>query len=252
MVLAVLVEFGGGAVERQQHILAGHVAGGLDCLHDDLERFGMAAEVGGKAAFVADSGRVALLVEQLLERMEDLGATAQGLAEGRGTDRHDHEFLDVQAVVGMLAAVDDVHHRHRHLHRPHAAEVAIERQAGFLGGSLGDRHRDGEDGVGAEAGLVVGAVEVDHGLVDERLFLRIEADDGFGNLGIDVLDRLHHALAEEAAGIAVAQFDRFARTGRSTGRHGGTAHDPAFQQHIGLDGGIAAGIKNFAGNDIND
>ena len=65
----------------------------------------------------------------------------------------------------------------------------------LFGSRLGDSHGDGQDGVGAETRLVVGAVEVDHGLVDEGLFLSIEADDRFGNLGIDVLDRLHHAVA---------------------------------------------------------
>ncbi len=81
VVFAVLVELGGGAVQRQQYVLARHVTGGLDRLHDDLERFGMAAEVRGKTAFVADGGRVALLVQQLLQRVEDLGAAAQGFAE---------------------------------------------------------------------------------------------------------------------------------------------------------------------------
>jgi hypothetical protein len=38
------------------------------------------------------------------------------LVPGHG---HDHEFLNVDRVVGMLAAVDDVHHRHRQ----HRAEV---------------------------------------------------------------------------------------------------------------------------------
>ena len=252
VVLAVLVELGSGAVERQQHILAGNVAGVLDRLHDDLERFGVAAKVRRKAAFVADGGGVAFLVEQFLQCVEHLGAAAQGFAESGSADRHDHEFLDVQAVVGVLAAVDDVHHRHRHLHRAHAAEVAVERQAGFLGSRLGDGHRDGQDGVGAEARLVVGTVEIDHGLIDERLLLGVEADDGFGNLGIDVLDRLQHALAEKAAGIAVAQFDGFARTGGGTGRHGGPTHDAALQQHIGFNGGIATGIENLSCNNIND
>ena len=27
--------------------------------------------------------------------------------------RHDHEFLEIDVVVGVLAAVEDVHHRHR-------------------------------------------------------------------------------------------------------------------------------------------
>ena len=48
--------------------------------------------------------------QQLLQRMEDLGAVAQRLAEARRADRQDHELLDVEAVVGVRAAVDDVHH----------------------------------------------------------------------------------------------------------------------------------------------
>ena len=48
--------------------------------------------------------------------------------DGRG-DRHDHEFLDVDRVVGMLAAVDDVHHRNRQDAGRGAADVAEERLA---------------------------------------------------------------------------------------------------------------------------
>ncbi len=177
MVLAFLVELGSSAVEGQQHILAGHVAGVLDGLHDDLQGFGMAAQVGGKAAFIADGGGVALLVEELFQGMENLGAATQSLAEGIGPHRHDHEFLDIQAVVGVFAAVDDVHHRHRHLHRAHAAEIAVERQAGLFGSSLGDRHRDGED-------------------VDHRR--RGDEDDG---RGARAADRPHHRPGQRSFSI---------------------------------------------------
>ena len=37
---------------------------------------------------------------------------------------------------------------------PGTAKVAVERQAGFLGGGLGDRHRNGQDGVGARRDLL--------------------------------------------------------------------------------------------------
>ena len=33
-------------------------------------------------------------------------------ANDRRADRHDHEFLEVDAAVGVRAAVEDVHHRH--------------------------------------------------------------------------------------------------------------------------------------------
>ena len=108
--------------------------------------------------------------------MEHLGAAAQRLAERRRADRHDHELLQVEVVVGVRAAVDHVHQRHRQLHRARAAEVAVQRQRRFLGRGLGHRHRHREHRVGAQARLVLGAVEVDQRLVDERLLGRVEAE----------------------------------------------------------------------------
>ena len=74
----------------------------------------MAGDVGREAAFVADRGAHALVVDDLLQRVEDLGAVAHRLAEARRADRDDHQLLQVEVVVGVRAAVDDVHHRHRH------------------------------------------------------------------------------------------------------------------------------------------
>ena len=61
-----------------------------------------------------------------------------------------------------------------------AAEIAVERQPDRLGRGLGDGHRDAEDGVGAELGLVGRAVELDHQLVDGALVAGFEADQGPG------------------------------------------------------------------------
>ena len=111
-------------------------------------------QVGREAALVAEAGGQALALQHGLERVVDLGAPAQRLAEGRRADRRDHELLDVDVGVGVRAAVEDVHHRHRQQVRVRAAEVAEQRQLGGLGGGLGDRERDAEDRVGAEPGLV--------------------------------------------------------------------------------------------------
>ncbi|MCY1240282.1 hypothetical protein D9M72_531210 [compost metagenome] len=46
--------------------------------------------------------------------MEHLGAHAQGFPESGRADRLDHELLDIDIVIGMLAAMEDVHHGHRH------------------------------------------------------------------------------------------------------------------------------------------
>ncbi len=75
-VLAVLVELGGGAVQAQHHILARRVAGGLNRFQDQFDRFVVACHIGREATFVADRGRIALLVHQLLQVLENFGATA--------------------------------------------------------------------------------------------------------------------------------------------------------------------------------
>ena len=89
----------------------------------------MAFALGGEAALVTDGRGHAAGVDDLLEGMERLGTVAKGFTEGRSAHRNDHELLQVEVVVGVSTAVDDVHHRDGHLEGTHAAEVAVERHA---------------------------------------------------------------------------------------------------------------------------
>ena len=73
----------------------------------------------------------------------------------------------------MHATVDDVHHRHGQHVGVDTADVAVQRQLQLIGRRLGDGEAGAEDGVGAEAGLVVGAVEVEQRLVDQPLIERL-------------------------------------------------------------------------------
>jgi hypothetical protein len=236
---AVLVELAGGAVQAQGDLLARRVAGLLDGLQDHLDRGFVVLHVGREAAFVADGDAHALVVDDLLERVEHLGAVAQRFAEVGRAHRDDHQLLQVEVVVGVGAAVDDVHHRHRQLAAVHAAEVAVQGQAGFLGGRAGHGHRHGQHRVGAQAALVVGAVQVDQRLVQEVLLGGVEAQHRLGDLGVDVLHGLEHALAQVALRIAVAQLDGFARAGGRARGHGRAAHGAGLQQHVAFHGGIA-------------
>ena len=251
-ILAILIELGGRAIEADQHILAREIARCLNGLHNELQGVGVAGQIGSKTAFVTHRRRETLLVEQLLQRVENFRTAPQRLTEGALAHRQDHELLKIQAVVGMFAAIDDVHHGYWHLHRARSAEIAIQGQSGLLGGRLGDSHRDGENGICPQPRLVLRAIKLNQCLIDERLLLSVQADNGFRDLCIDVLDGLGDAFTVVACCIAIAQFDGLARSGRRTGRHRGTAHDTGFQQHIAFDGGIAAGIENLASNDIND
>ena len=150
-------------------------------------------------------------------------------------DRHDHHLLHVEPVVGVRAAVDHVHHRHRH-----AASRPSRRSSGRAAGPHS-----------SAAALAVAIDTASSALAPRRdLFsvpsrsisvlsmkacsVGVEADDRFRDLGVDVLHGLQHALAAVAALVAVAQLDRLAAAGRGARGHRGAAHDARFEQHVGF------------------
>ena len=79
----LLAELAGRHVERQREVGAELEAGLLDRLGDQVERRAVARQLGGEAALVADAGGEALLLQHRLERVVDLGALLQRLAERR-------------------------------------------------------------------------------------------------------------------------------------------------------------------------
>ena len=165
----------------------------------------------------------ALVLQHGLEGVVDLDAPAQALGEGLGAERGDHEFLDVDVGVGVRAAVEDVHQRNGQYVGVRAAQVLVQRQVGGGCGGVGNGQGDAEDGVGAELGLVGGAVQVDHGLVDAALVGGVEADQGRCDLVDDGVNGLLDTLAEVAALVAVAQLNGFVLAGGGTGRNGSAA-----------------------------
>src|SRR5208282_4523295 len=246
LVGAVAEEFARGRIERQHDVVADAVAGFLDRRHDLIERGLGRRQVGREAALVAYIGIVAAGFERRAQGVKNLRPGAQRLGEGFGAERHDHEFLEVDRVVGVHAAIDDVHHRHRQNPRRGTADIAVERQLVRGRRRLGDGERH------AEPALVGGAVERDHGLVDPDLALDLHAAQGVENLAVDGLDRLAHALAEIALFIAVAQLDGLVGSGRSARWHAGAAARAVLQYDIDLDGRIAAAVENFPADDIDD
>ncbi|MNX46846.1 hypothetical protein D3C86_773940 [compost metagenome] len=251
VVLAVAVELGRGDVEGEHDVSARGVAGGLDGIHDDREGVVGRVDLGRIAALVADGGVQAAGLEDLLERMEDLRAAAQGLGEGGRADGHDHELLDVDRVVGMGAAVDDVEHRNGKGTGRDAADVAVERHVDGVGGRLGNGQRDAEDGVGAKLGLVGGAVQLEHRLVDGDLVEGVHAGEFVGDHFVDVVDGAQDALAVVPIGLVlVAHLDGFVGAGGGAGGNGRAAARSAGQDDVDLDGGIAAGVEDLAGIDV--
>ena len=251
MVGAVAVELADRRVERDRDLLAGRVTGLLDRLDEQLDRVLVGGEVGREPALVADGRRQPLVVQHLLQHVVGLGAPPQRLAEDGRADRHDHELLEVDGVVGVHAAVQHVHHRHRQHVGVGAADVAVERQLEVIGGRLGHGQRGAEDRVGAEPALVVGAVEVEQLAVDGALVEGVEALQHAGDLAVDEPDRGLHALAAVAL-AAVAQLDRLVLAGRRAARHRRPSVRARRQHDFDLDGRVAARVEDLTAGDVDD
>ena len=160
-----------------------------------------------------------------------------------------HEFLRVEAIVGVGAAVDDVHHRDRKRARAGAAEIPVERQARGRRGRPRHGEGDAEDGVGAESPLVLGAVELDQDPVEQGLVPRVGAQDLAGDLAVDVRDGLRDALSAVALLVAVAQLQRLALAGRGARRHRRAPGRASREQDLDLDGRIAARVQDLPAED---
>ena len=217
---------GTGDVEPEINVPAQRKARLTDGLSDRLQGTAVGGQVRRETALVADRCIQAAPLQHGLQRVENFRAVAQRLAKAGRADRQDHELLDIHAVVGVRAAIDDIHHRHRHIDG--ISERREQRQSPARCGRVSRGQRDREQRVGAEARLVVRPVECAHAGVERPLVRGVRAGQG-----------------EVARRIAIPQFDRLARAGGCAGRDTGTPVAAIRERHLGLDRRIAARVQNL-------
>ena len=204
-VAAVAEHFAGGRVERQGDVFARSIARFFDGLQDQLDGFLIRLEARCEAALIAHPCLVPFLLQDRFQVVEDLDAHPQGVGKILRAVRDDHEFLEVDVVVGMRAAVQDVHHRHGQQAGRDASQVPIERQMERGRRRAGCGHRNGQDGVRAQPALVFRAVESDHLPVDFGLVGGLRSGQLLRDF-VDVLHRLPDTFAQVTARVAVAQL----------------------------------------------
>src|SRR5205085_2029990 len=105
-----------------------------------------------------------------------------------------------------------------------------------------------EDRVGTEPALVRRSVEVEQRLVDQPLLGDLVADDLRADLVLDCVDGVADALAAVAL-AAVALLDGLERTGGGAAGNGGPRHGAVVEEHLDLDGRVAAGVEDLATGD---
>ena len=184
--------------------------------------------------------------------MEDFRAPTNGFGQTVRTDRHDHEFLYVDRIVGVLSTIDDVHHRNRQDVCRDTADVAVKRKTTRVGSGLGYRHTRPENGVRAYTALVERPVERVHRVVDVALVFCVEAQDRLGNFSIRCIHSVLYALAVISLLVAITQFDGFVRASRGAAWYGCSPEAAVLEQNVDLDGRIPPRIKNFTSVKINN
>ena len=171
-------------------------------------------------------------------------------ANDLGADGHHHEFLEIDLVVGVFAAVDDVGHGNRKNAGVGTTDIAVERQAVGRGGGLGGGQADPQDRVGTELALVRCAVRRDQCAVQPDLVGRIAPHGDLGQRRVDVGDGLGHPFAQVAFLVAVPQLDGLIDSGAGSGGNRRPPHRAVGQDHVHFDGRVAAAVEDLATDDL--
>ena len=82
--------------------------------------------------------------------MKDFRAHAQRFAEFRGSGRNNHEFLKIDIIVRVRAAINDVHHGDGQDVCLLAAEVSVQRYPLTVGCGTRRGHRNRQESIGAQ------------------------------------------------------------------------------------------------------
>ena len=147
MVHAVFIKLAGRAIQAQHNLLACGETGFVDSVQNHLDGRFMTRHIRGKAAFVAHGGAHTFVTHDFLQGMKHFSAVAQGFAKIGSAHGNDHQLLQVEVVIGVCASIDHIHHGNRHLHAPHATEIAVQRKPRLFGSSPCHSHGDSQNGI---------------------------------------------------------------------------------------------------------
>ena len=143
---------------------------------------------------ITDRRRHARFAEQAFQDMENLRAHAQRIAKMRRANGMVAEFLHIKRIVGMCAAIHDVHHwrwQQMRMDTTDSAKAAFRLNPPPPETTAMDTPRIAL----APVGHIVGAVQFDQILIKTCLIKRISADNRVENLKIDSVDGFQHAFA---------------------------------------------------------
>ena len=237
-----IIEFGSCRVESDAHFVIRFIASVFDSLKNHFDSLFVRFQIRSKAAFVTDIGRIASAFEDLLQVVEDFRTHSDSLTERGSADRHNHEFLEVHAVISMRTAIEDIHHWDRKNSSIATTDIAIEVLACFHSSGLSSSKRDAEDSICAQSAFIFSAVDFNHTGIEFSLVADFHTFDLLSQNIVHILDSLHHAFTHKAISLTVTQFNSFVNASRSARWNGSTAHSTSSGVYIDFNSGITTRV----------
>ncbi len=148
----------------------------------------------------------------------------------------------------MGAAINDVHHGHRH--GGPGAQVPIDRDAFARGRRVGRCQGHSEQSVGAQPLFVGGPVQLQQTLIDGRLIFGIAPCQCSLDLAVDMAHSARHALTQIPATITVAQLDGLASARGSSGWDSGATAHTAGKNHVRFHRRVTPRVENLTSSQV--
>ena len=219
-VFTVFVEFRSCTVHRQSDVFAQLVASCFNRFSDNSQSFSVGTQVRSVAAFVTNSSVHTFSFQNFSQVVEHFGTHTYGFFQGFRANWLNHEFLNVDVVVSVLAAVDDVHHRNWHgvfaWGAVQFSDVSVQWQTFSSSCCFGVSQGYSQNGVCTEVRFVFSTVQIDHDLVDASLIFSIFTQQSLSDWAVYRTNSFQYAFTHEARFVAITQFQCFAGTSRST------------------------------------
>ncbi len=194
-VLLCVKKFRRSGIQSNGHILSRFQTGLFNGFQHHLNGFFVGFQIGGETAFITHIGGLSAVFQHPLQGVEHFRPPTQGFAETGSAYGHNHELLEINGIVRMFSAIEDVHHRNGQPMGMNAAQIAEQLYTVLLRSRFGTSQGYAQNGVGAEVPLVFRAVQLNHTCIDNVLTVYGIAIQFLRNGLVDGLHRLQHALS---------------------------------------------------------
>lgn len=167
----------------------------------------------------------------------------QSFLIGLCSDRHDHNVLDIDSPIGMQAPADDLNFRQRKGRRFSIGKVFIDLHAPALRCGIHGSHGYSKNGIGAQAGFIIRAVECDQGIVKIALGKNIVSTYPGSDFTRDIGNGTANRFTTVFFWVTIAQFQGLKLACRGSGRNQAAAPNPIFQRYPDFQRRVPARIK---------